>query len=138
MIDAQFATLRRYFKCAVVPGENKHLALLKKEVAKYFSGKLRQFTVPIIYPGSEFQLKVWNELLKIEYGKTMSYQELAERAGVPNGQRAAGHANGLNRIAIIIPCHRVVNKNGKLGGYGGGIWRKQKLLLLEKQLCDLQ
>jgi AraC family transcriptional regulator, regulatory protein of adaptative response / methylated-DNA-[protein]-cysteine methyltransferase len=133
MLNAQFTTLRKRFKCSIVPGENKHIANLRNELEKYFNGRLKKFNVPIDYPGTDFQLKVWNELLKIEYGKTLSYQELAERAGVPNGQRAAGHANGLNRIAIIIPCHRVVNKNGNLGGYGGGLWRKQKLLELELQ-----
>lgn len=131
MIDAQFRTLRKYFKCAIVPGTNRHIDKLKAELVKYFEGKLKQFTVPLIYPGSGFQIKVWNELQKIKYGTTLSYKELAERAGVPNGQRAAGHANGLNRLAILIPCHRVVNKNGRLGGYGGGIWRKQKLLDIE-------
>lgn len=133
MLDTQFATLRKYFKCAIVPGENKHLRLLKNELKKYFSGELRNFTVPIVYPGSDFQQRVWNQLMKIEYGKTLSYKELAEKVGSPDAQRAAGHANGLNRIAIIIPCHRIINKNGKLGGYGGGVWRKQKLLQLESQ-----
>lgn len=132
MLEVQFAKLRKYFKCAIVPGENKHLKLLKKELAKYFEGTLKEFTVDIVFPGTPFQTKVWNELLKIEHGKTISYQQLAERVGVPNAQRAVGTANGFNRIAIVIPCHRVVNKNGKLGGYGGGIWRKQKLLEIEK------
>jgi len=131
MIDAQFKTLRRHFKCSIVPGTNKHVDKLKAELAEYFDGKLKRFTVPLVYPGSEFQVKVWNELLNIKLGETVSYRELAERVGVKNGQRAVGHANGLNRIAIVIPCHRVVNKNGKLGGYGGGVWRKQKLIDLE-------
>ncbi len=132
MLDAQFKTLRKHFKCSIVPGDNKHISNLKKELQEYFNGTLKNFTVPIIYPGSSFQQKVWNELLKIPYGKTLTYEELAHRVDVPKGQRAVGHANGLNRIAIVIPCHRVVNKNGSLGGYGGGLWRKQKLLLLEK------
>jgi len=131
MIDAQFAKLRKHFKCAIVPGENNHIKLLKKELAEYFEGTLKEFTVDIVFPGTPFQTKVWNELLKIEYGKTISYKELAEKVGSPNAQRAAGTANGFNRIAIIIPCHRVVNKNGNLGGYGGGLWRKQKLLEIE-------
>jgi AraC family transcriptional regulator of adaptative response/methylated-DNA-[protein]-cysteine methyltransferase len=76
---------------------------------------------------------VWNELLKISFGKTVSYEEIAKKVGVPKAQRAVGHANGLNRIAIVIPCHRVVNKNGNLGGYGGGLWRKQRLLQLEQE-----
>jgi len=134
MLDAQFTTLRKHFKCAIVPGENKHISLLRKELKKYFEGTLEQFTVAIIFPGSPFQQKVWNELLKIPHGKTVSYEEIAKKVGTPKAQRAVGHANGLNRIAIVIPCHRVVNKNGNLGGYGGGLWRKQKLLQLEQRL----
>lgn len=131
MLNTQFTTLRKHFKCSIVPGENKHIIHLKKELKKYFEGTLKEFTVPIVYPGSPFQQKVWNELLNIPFGKTFSYEEMAIKVGVPKGQRAVGHANGLNRIAIVIPCHRVVNKDGKLGGYGGGLWRKQKLLELE-------
>ncbi|KAF0142977.1 MAG: methylated-DNA/protein-cysteinemethyltransferase [Stygiobacter sp.] len=132
MLDAQFATLRKLFKAPIVPGENKHILQLKKELQNYFEGTLKEFKTPIVFPGTDFQNKVWNELLKIPYGETTSYEELAKRVGVPKGQRAVGHANGLNRIAIVIPCHRVVNKNGNLGGYGGGLWRKQRLLELER------
>jgi len=131
MLDAQFATLRKLFKSPIVPGENKHILQMKKELEKYFAGTLKEFATPIIFPGTDFQQKVWNELIKIPHGKTLSYEELAIKVGVPKGQRAVGHANGLNRIAIVIPCHRVVNKNGNLGGYGGGLWRKQRLLELE-------
>jgi AraC family transcriptional regulator of adaptative response/methylated-DNA-[protein]-cysteine methyltransferase len=133
MLDAQFTTLRKLFKSPVVPGENKHIQHLRKELKKYFEGSLKEFTVPIIYPGSPFQQKVWNELLNIPLGKTASYEEIAKKVGTPKAQRAVGHANGLNRIAIVIPCHRVVNKNGNLGGYGGGLWRKQRLLELEQE-----
>ncbi len=132
MLEAQFDTLRKRFGCAVVPGQNEHLRLLKKELASYFAGKLKKFSVPLLFPGSPFQQRVWAELCRIPYGKTCSYEELARRAGSPAAQRAVGRANGLNRIAILIPCHRVVNKDGKLGGYGGGLWRKQFLLDLEK------
>jgi AraC family transcriptional regulator of adaptative response/methylated-DNA-[protein]-cysteine methyltransferase len=132
MLEAQFATLRKRFHCAAVPGRNEHLRQLKQELAAYFAGELRKFTVPLAYPGSPFQVRVWDELRRIPYGETCSYEELARRAGSPSGQRAVGQANGLNRIAIVIPCHRVVNKGGKLGGYGGGLWRKQFLLELEQ------
>lgn len=132
MLDAQFATLRKLFKAPILPGENKHILLLKKELQKYFEGTLKEFKTPIVFPGTDFQNKVWNELLKIPHGETASYEELAKRVGVSKGQRAVGHANGLNRIAIVIPCHRVVNKDGNLGGYGGGLWRKQRLLELER------
>jgi AraC family transcriptional regulator of adaptative response/methylated-DNA-[protein]-cysteine methyltransferase len=132
MLEAQFESLKRLFSSAILPGENEHSAHLRAELASYFSGKLRRFSVPLVYPGSSFQVRVWNELLQIPYGETCSYEELARRIDSPSGQRAVGHANGLNRIAIVIPCHRVVNKDGKLGGYGGGLWRKQRLLDLEK------
>jgi AraC family transcriptional regulator, regulatory protein of adaptative response / methylated-DNA-[protein]-cysteine methyltransferase len=131
MLETQFITLKKLFSCAIVPGENEHLTNLKNQLGSYFAGKLQQFSVPLVYPGSPFQLRVWNELLRIPYGETCSYEDLARRIGAPSGQRAVGHANGTNRIAIVIPCHRVVNKDGKLGGYGGGLWRKQHLLDLE-------
>ena len=132
MMDAQFATLRRQFNCAIVPGENQHIKQLRHELTSYFNGTLKRFTVDLIYRGTPFQEKVWNQLLRIPYGKTVSYEDIARRIDAPKAQRAVGHANGLNRIAIVIPCHRVVNKNGGLGGYGGGLWRKQKLLDMER------
>ena len=132
MIDAQFATLRRHFNCAIVPGENHHIKQLRTELASYFDGTLKRFTVELTYRGTPFQEKVWGQLLRIPYGKTVSYEDIARRIGEPKAHRAVGHANGLNRIAIVIPCHRVVNKNGNLGGYGGGLWRKQKLLDMER------
>jgi AraC family transcriptional regulator of adaptative response/methylated-DNA-[protein]-cysteine methyltransferase len=131
-LEAQFATVRQRFDCPVVPGTHDHLVQLKDELSRYFSGKLRRFTVPLIYPGTPFQTKVWDGLLAIPYGETMSYEALAEGVGFPGAQRAVGRANGQNRIAIVIPCHRVVNKSGKLGGYGGGLWRKEFLLGLER------
>lgn len=131
-LETQFNTLKKLFSSAIVPGENEHLSNLRKELQAYFEGRLQQFSVPLVYPGSPFQLRVWNELLRIPYGETCSYEQLARRIGCETGQRAVGHANGANRLAIVIPCHRVVNKDGKLGGYGGGLWRKQHLLDLER------
>ena len=132
MLEAQIAALGRLFKRPIVPGENPVLRLLRSELKQYFAGQLRKFTVPLAFPGSEFQKRVWNGLLNIPYGSTLSYEGLAEKVAAPGAQRAVGHSNGLNRIAIVIPCHRVVNKDGKLGGYGGGLWRKRALLDLEK------
>ncbi len=131
-LDAQLEALQKHFGCAIVPGQNEHIAQLGAELADYFAGTRSQFDVPLVAPGTPFQERVWAELLRIPYGETRSYQELAEQLGDPNAQRAVGHANSLNRIAIAIPCHRVVNKQGKLGGYGGGVWRKQILLDLER------
>lgn len=132
MLEAQVDALRRHFKLPIVPGENPVLELLKRELHGYFAGTLRKFQVPVSFAGSDFQHRVWSELLKIPYGGTISYEQLAERVGSPRAQRAVGHSNGLNRIAIVIPCHRVVNKSGELGGYGGGIWRKRLMLELER------
>jgi AraC family transcriptional regulator of adaptative response/methylated-DNA-[protein]-cysteine methyltransferase len=137
MLEAQLAAVRRLFKGPVVPGTNRHLETLARELEEYFAGKRRRFTVPLVYPGSPFQQHVWKALLDIPYGQTCSYQDIAIAVGDRKAVRAVGGANGLNRIAIVIPCHRVVNKGGKLGGYGGGLWRKQYLLDLERgdRLC---
>jgi AraC family transcriptional regulator of adaptative response/methylated-DNA-[protein]-cysteine methyltransferase len=132
MLETQLETLRRRFQCAIVPGDHEHLEHLKDELVRYFAGTLREFRVPLVYPGSPFQQVVWNGLLQIPYGETRSYEELARIVGAPGAQRAVGRANGQNRISIVIPCHRVVNKDGRLGGYGGGLWRKQFLLDLER------
>jgi len=131
MLEAQFAAVRRLFRLPVVPGTNRHLEALDGELSRYFDGGLRRFTVPLVYPGSAFQRSVWEQLLCIPYGETRSYEQVAASLGAPKAVRAVGHANGLNRIAILIPCHRVVNKDGRLGGYGGGLWRKRRLLDLE-------
>ncbi len=132
MLEAQIGTLGKVFKRPIVPGNNDVLRQLKSELKQYFAGKLKKFTVPLEFPGSEFQQRVWKGLLSIPYGGTLSYEALAAKVGAPGAQRAVGHTNGLNRIAIVIPCHRVVNKDGKLGGYGGGLWRKRALLDLER------
>jgi AraC family transcriptional regulator of adaptative response/methylated-DNA-[protein]-cysteine methyltransferase len=132
MLETQFATLKRRFECAIVPGKNHHVEQLERELRAYFAGTLERFTVPLVAEGTPFEEKVWGELRRIPYGETRSYEDLARAVGTPGGQRAVGHANGCNRIAIVIPCHRVVNKDGRLGGYGGGLWRKQFLLDLER------
>jgi AraC family transcriptional regulator of adaptative response/methylated-DNA-[protein]-cysteine methyltransferase len=133
MLETQFTVLRRRFGCPVVPGNNPHLEQVKDELARYFAGTLKEFMAPLVYPGSPFQTKVWDRLREIPFGETLSYAALADAVGSPGAQRAVGTANGQNRIAILIPCHRVVNKNGKLGGYGGGVWRKEFLLDLERR-----
>lgn len=132
MLEAQIRTLGKVYKRPIVPGENGVLRLLRSELKEYFAGKLQKFTAPLEFPGTEFQQRVWKALLGIPYGRTLSYEALAAKVGAPGAQRAVGHTNGLNRIAIVIPCHRVVNKNGNLGGYGGGLWRKRALLDLER------
>jgi AraC family transcriptional regulator of adaptative response/methylated-DNA-[protein]-cysteine methyltransferase len=132
MLETQFESVRKLFRMPVVPGTNYHLERLEDELGRYFDKKLRSFTVPLVYPGTAFQRRVWEQLLLVPYGETRSYQDLASAVGNPAAVRAVGRANGLNRIAIVIPCHRIVNKNGDLGGYGGGLRRKQFLLNLEQ------
>jgi len=131
MLEFQMKMLYKRFDAAIVPGTNKYIEQAKDELKEYFAGRLNKFKVKLIYPGTEFQQKVWDELQRIPYGTTIAYADLAKSVGIPGAVRAVGTANGMNRIGIIIPCHRVVNKNGKLGGYGGGVWRKKWLLDLE-------
>jgi AraC family transcriptional regulator of adaptative response/methylated-DNA-[protein]-cysteine methyltransferase len=133
MLEAQFDALSRRFGLTIVPGENEIIERLRSELGRYFTGGLKRFSVPLEYPGTEFQIRVWRRLLDIPYGETRSYEDVARSIGSPGAVRAVGHANGLNRIAIVIPCHRVVNKSGELGGYGGGLWRKKNLLAIERQ-----
>lgn len=130
-LDAQAATVRRLFGPLMVAAPHRHLETLKAELQRYFAGTLRQFSVPVMAPGSRFEERVWGELLKIPFGETRSYQDVAVALGNRAAVRAVGRANGMNRIAIVIPCHRVVNKSGALGGYAGGLWRKRQLLDLE-------
>jgi AraC family transcriptional regulator of adaptative response/methylated-DNA-[protein]-cysteine methyltransferase len=131
MLEAQLATLRRRFAAGVVPGENEHLAALRVQLAEYFAGRRRDFDLPVLTPGTPFQERVWQALREIPFGQTRSYQDIAVALGEAGAVRAVGRANGMNRVAIVVPCHRVVQKDGRLGGYGGGVWRKQRLLELE-------
>ena len=131
MLENQIKRLERLLKRPLVPGEHPHLTQIGDELQRYFAGTLRAFTVPLVFRGTPFEERVWRHLLEIPYGETCSYADLAGRVNAPGAQRAVGRANGMNRIAIVIPCHRVVNSDGKLGGYGGGLWRKHWLLSLE-------
>jgi AraC family transcriptional regulator of adaptative response/methylated-DNA-[protein]-cysteine methyltransferase len=132
MLPAQIETVKRLFRSPVLPGDHPHLERLAAELERYFTSGLRQFTVPLVFPGTPFQRRVWEQLLQIPYGETRSYHDVATAIGQPTAVRAVGRANGTNRIGIVIPCHRVVNKGGDLGGYGGGLRRKQFLLNLEQ------
>ena len=110
---------------------NELLTSTKKQLDEYFAGQRQEFTLAIKPKGTDFQQKVWQELLLIPYGTTVSYQEVANRLGDPKSIRAAARANGQNPIAIIIPCHRVIGTHGEMTGYAGGIQRKKDLLTLE-------
>jgi AraC family transcriptional regulator of adaptative response/methylated-DNA-[protein]-cysteine methyltransferase len=134
MMEAQMENLKRSFRLPLFPGESPLFEKLRAELAEYFDGKRRSFDLPLEYPGTPFQRRVWDALRRIPYGETRSYGELARDLGKPGAMRAVGQANGLNRISILIPCHRVVNADGELGGYGGGLWRKLRLLETEGAL----
>ena len=125
--------LSKYFKTSIQEGVNDHLTSLRKQIDEYFAGSRKEFTVPLVTTGTQFQQSVWNGLLNIGYGKTRSYQEQSAALGMPGSVRAVANANGMNRIAILIPCHRVIGSNGSLTGYGGGLERKRWLLEHEKR-----
>lgn len=131
-IEAQVATLRRRFGTHVVPGEHPLLAQVERELVRYFAGQAFTFAVPLADPGTPFQRQVWEALRQIPPGQTRSYAQLARALGRPTAARAVARANGDNRIAIIIPCHRVIGSDGSPTGYAGGIWRKEWLLRHER------
>ena len=128
MLETQLSRLKRVLSAEFVPGSNRHFEALSKQVYEYFAGKLKEFSLPLVLQGTPFQQEVWKALQMIPYGETRSYSEQAEVIGKPKALRAVAKANGDNRISIIIPCHRVIGKDGALVGYGGGLWRKKFLL----------
>ena len=113
--------------------DDKHPVLKSamEQLTRYFRGESREFSVPLNLRGTPFQMAVWQALLRIPYGETRSYAEIAAQIGNPKAARAVGHANGSNPVAIIVPCHRVIASGGGLGGYGGGLDLKRRLLELE-------
>ncbi len=131
MLETQLKIFQKRFNRTILPGSHPFLALTEREMNEYFSNNRKEFTVPLVMRGTEFQEQVWNALLAIPYGESRSYAQQAAAIQSPKAVRAVGRANGDNRIAIIIPCHRVVNSDGGLCGYGGGLWRKQRLLEIE-------
>lgn len=133
MLETQLQRIRKWFKRPTLPGSNLHIDQLQAELDKYFTGGLMHFSTPTLLMGTDFQVAAWRQLISIPYGETISYEQQARAMGRPGAQRAVGRANGDNRMAIIIPCHRVVKKNGDLCGYGGGLWRKKFLLDLERK-----
>jgi AraC family transcriptional regulator of adaptative response/methylated-DNA-[protein]-cysteine methyltransferase len=138
MLELQLRRVRSHFNAFFLAASNSVLDRLQSELERYFEGTLQQFTVPVVVPGSEFQRSVWQKLLEIPYGQTVSYTEIAIALGAPRSVRAVARANGDNRIAILIPCHRVIGANGDLTGYGGGLWRKKRLLELEVSTRELR
>ena len=132
MLDTQLGRLSRHMGRVFLPGEHPLMEQTKQELDAYFAGTLRHFDIPVQTPGTAFQEAVWHALREIPYGETRSYAEIAAATGRADAVRAVGRANGDNRIAIVIPCHRVVGSDGELVGYGGGLWRKEYLLAMEQ------
>ncbi|WP_057938008.1 bifunctional transcriptional activator/DNA repair enzyme AdaA [Algoriphagus resistens] len=136
MLETELKSLCKLLNAVIVQGENEHFKVLEHELSEYFAGKRKSFNTPLFTPGSEFRNRVWQALQQIPFGTTRSYLEQAKAIGKPEAVRAVANANGMNRISILIPCHRVVGTDGSLTGYGGGIWRKQWLLNMEKGAAD--
>lgn len=134
MLESEFTYLVTHYNATLMRGENQHIKCIKQELTEYFVGKRKNFTVPLDIKGTDFQKQVWQALITIPYGTTRSYQQQADFIGNPKAVRAVANANGMNRMSIVIPCHRVIGADGKLTGYGGGLWRKNLLLNLEKQI----
>lgn len=132
MLETEFKQLNKSLKSPIIQGDNKCFKILKEQLDAYFAGNLKTFDLPLDLIGTDFQKQVWNCLLQIPYGETVSYAQQAQNIGNPTATRAVANANGMNKISIIIPCHRVIGSDGSLTGYGGGLWRKKKLLDLEK------
>lgn len=127
-LENEIKRLRTRLNATILPEKVAVLHQIEEELKLYFTGELTEFTTPVRYLGSDFQQKVWNELRKIPLGQTASYRELAEKINNPSACRAVARANGTNQLSILVPCHRVINSNGELGGYGGGLARKEWLI----------
>ncbi|HZG17151.1 MAG TPA: trifunctional transcriptional activator/DNA repair protein Ada/methylated-DNA--[protein]-cysteine S-methyltransferase [Candidatus Bathyarchaeia archaeon] len=136
-LEREIERLRKKTKSAIIPGSTPPIRSIESELADYFEGKLMDFRTPLRLLGSPFQNKVWEQLQEIPPGRTASYAEIAIAIGKPSAQRAVARANGTNQLAIVIPCHRVINSNGDLGGYGGGLSRKHWLLGHEKSMGEI-
>ncbi len=132
-LQRKVATLHSRIKCMLVPGGNSLLEKTAEELKAYFAGSLRDFSIPLAFTGTVFQNTVWGDICTIPYGATMSYAAMAERIGKPSSFRAVAQALALNPILVMVPCHRVVNADGSLGGYAGGPNSKEWLLELERK-----
>lgn len=133
MLETEFKDLQKRLNSVIISGENVHIRNTRKQLEEYFNGARSKFSVPLHMPGTTFQQTAWNALLTIPAGETRSYQDQAVSIGNQNAVRAVARANGMNRIAILVPCHRVIGKDGQLTGYGGGLERKRWLLDHEAQ-----
>ena len=136
-LEREVERLRLRTKSAIIPGTTKPIQSIEQELTQYFDGKLKGFKTPLHLLGSPFQKSVWDQLVQIPPGETCSYSDIAVTLGRPTAFRAVAQANGANQLAIVIPCHRVINSNGDLGGYGGGLSRKDWLLQHEKTMSSI-
>ncbi len=134
-LEREIRDLRARLDAVVVPGTNAHLAAAERQLAQYFAGERTRFELALTPLGSPFELAVWKELRRIPFGETRSYAEIAREVGRASAQRAVGTTNGRNRLAIVIPCHRVIRGDGSLSGYGGGVARKRWLLDHERRVA---
>ncbi len=125
--------IKKYLKAEFIDKEDDIILETKKQLDEYLSGKRKDFDIPLLMLGTDFQKEVWQELLGVDYGTTATYLDIAERIDNPKAVRAVASANGANAIALIIPCHRIIESNGGLGGYGGGVAVKKRLLKLESE-----
>lgn len=132
MLPRQFQRIAKLYGRPILPGSHPVLQTTAQQLQQYFAGALQTFDLPLCCEGSPFQTAVWNQLRQIPYAETRSYQQLAAALGRPTASRAVGRTNGDNRLAIVIPCHRVVRSDGHLCGYAGGLWRKRWLLEHER------
>jgi AraC family transcriptional regulator of adaptative response/methylated-DNA-[protein]-cysteine methyltransferase len=130
-LDKQLKSLNTELHLEIAPGDNKHFPTLQNQLDEYFNRDRTEFDLTLKMVGTDFQKKVWSELLKIPYGKSMSYMDLTVKLGDKKAIRAVASANGANKIAILIPCHRIVGSDGRMVGYAGGVSRKNRLLSLE-------
>lgn len=137
LFDAQLDRVKRAFHCEFVMGDTPVIGSLRRQLDEYFRAERRAFDIPLDVPGTTFQTLVWNELQRIPIGTTTTYQRVAAAIGRPSAIRAVARANGDNRVAILIPCHRVIGSDGSLTGYGGGLSKKKKLLDLEARSVAL-
>ncbi|WP_291787798.1 methylated-DNA--[protein]-cysteine S-methyltransferase [Cecembia sp.] len=133
MLETELKSIAKLLNATIIQGPNEHFEIVEIQLREYFEGNRKEFSVPLHTPGTEFQNKVWAALQGIPYGQTKTYKAQAIAIGRPESVRAVANANGLNRISILIPCHRVIGSDGQLTGYGGGLWRKKYLLELEEK-----
>lgn len=127
-LERQLMSLLSFLEGKIVPGTNTHILNLQSQIDLYFKKKLKKFDLPLVFAGTDFQISVWNQLLKIPFSSTQTYLAVTKKLGNVKAIRAVASANGANKMAILVPCHRVIGSDGSLIGYAGGLWRKKWLL----------